>query len=102
MINKYNLITFLDQPIAQAIIKAMVFICFLLLANHALADGKDILQNTDADLIQTLNGSGRKYLYLVEGFISLATYIKTKNLVVLFGIIIVAVFFNIIMKMYGA
>jgi hypothetical protein len=45
----------------------------------------------------TLNGSAKHYIYLAEGFLSLATYIKTKNLLVLFGIVIVAFFLNVIL-----
>jgi hypothetical protein len=78
-----------------------VAICFLVISGGLAFAGEDILRGTDANLIATLNGSGKKYIYLVEGFLSLAMYIKTKNMLVLFGIVVVAVFFNIILKVAG-
>lgn len=91
-----------SQPKTHFILFLFFMICCLGLSGLALADGKDILEGTDASLIATLNGSGKKYIYLVEGFLSLAMYIKTKNLLLLFGIVIVAVFFNIVLKVAGA
>lgn len=92
----------LCTPKAQTLLALFLVVCFLGLSGLAFADGKDILEGTDASLIATLNGSGKKYIYLIEGFLSLAMYIKTKNLLLLFGIVIVAVFFNIILKVAGA
>ena len=67
----------------------------------ALADGTDILQGTDASLWLTLNGTGKKYIYAAEGILGLAAYMKTKNLLVLTGIVVVSIFFNIILSMAG-
>lgn len=85
----------------HAVARVLLAICILGITGYAFAGGEDILSGTDTSLIATLNGSGKKYIYLVEGFLSLAMYIKTKNLLVLFGIVIVAVFFNIILKIAG-
>lgn len=67
----------------------------------ALADGTDILQGTDASLWATLNGTGKKYIYAIEGILGLASYMKTKNLLVLTGIIGVSIFFNVILTFAG-
>ena len=99
ILNFYNK---LSQPKTQLLICCLVLICLFGLRGLALANGKDILEGTDANLIATLNGSGKKYLYITEGILSLAMYIKTKNLLVLFGIVVVAIFFNIILKVAGA
>jgi hypothetical protein len=93
-----KLCAYLSVPKIQT---AIIVLCCLGISGLALANGDDILKGTDASLIATLNGSGKKYIYLIEGFLSLAMYIKTKNLMVLFGIVIVAVFFNIILKVAG-
>lgn len=58
----------------------------------------DLLAGTSDQLIATLKGSGKHYVYLAEGLLSLAAYIRTKNILVLFGIVVVAVFFNLILK----
>jgi len=60
-------------------------------------DGTDLLSGTTANLIKTLSGTGMKFVYLTEGIVSLAAYIKTKNLLVLSGIVVVSIFFNIIL-----
>lgn len=67
----------------------------------ALGDGSDILQGTDAALWATLNGTGKKYIYAAEGILGLAAYMKTKNLLVLSGIVVVSIFFNIILSIAG-
>lgn len=67
----------------------------------AFADGTDILQGTDASLWATLNGTGKKYIYAAEGILGMAAYMKTKNLLVLTGIVVVSIFFNIILSIAG-
>lgn len=84
----------------HALIKKSLFCAALLLWNiYAYAD--DILKGTETTLVDTLNGTGKKYLYIAEGLISLLMYIKTKNIVVLIGIMVVAIFFNIMLKIAG-
>ncbi len=67
----------------------------------ALADGTDILAGTDASLWETLNGTGKKYIYAAEGILGLAGYMKTKNLLIFTGIVVVSIFFNIILSIAG-
>jgi len=64
--------------------------------------GKDLLAGTSESLVKTLSGTGMKFVYLTEGIVSLAAYIKTKNLLVLSGVIVVSVFFNIILHIAGS
>jgi hypothetical protein len=63
------------------------------------AFGADLLAGTEATLLDTLKGTGKKYLYIAECIVSLLVYIQTKNVMVLIGIIVVAVFFNIMLTM---
>lgn len=80
----------------------VTFVAYLLLCGaHAFA-ADDILKDTADGLIATLNGTGKLYLYIAEGIISIAAYIKTKNLLFLAGIVVVSVFFNIMMMVSGA
>lgn len=60
---------------------------------------EDLLAGTETAVMGTLQGTGKKYLYIAEGVASLLAYIQTKNVAVLVGIIIVAVFFNIILAL---
>lgn len=65
------------------------------------AVGTDLLSGTDDNLIATLKGTGKKYIYITEGIVALLTGIITRNWLVCTGVIIVAVFFNIMLKMAG-
>lgn len=80
----------------------MITIMFIVLWNQAFA-ADDPLSGTDASLIATLgsNGTGRKFIYLLEGVTAIAAYIKTKNLMMFTGVVSVAVFLNMLFKVAG-
>lgn len=84
----------------QQVLKLFAVLFLVSLSAHVFA--ADLLQGTETNLLDTLNGTGKKYLYLSEGIVSLLLYIKTKNVMVLVGIIVVAVFFNIMLKIATA
>lgn len=87
----------------QVVLSRMGQMIFLVLGfclfSHVWAEGKDLLAGTDTFLTETLSHSGKKYIFMAEGLLSLAAFIRTKNVLVLFGIVVVAVFFNVIMNM---
>lgn len=91
----------LCQPNSLAAMRLVLLISLIGLCGSALADGNDILNGTDASLWATLNGTGKKYIYAAEGILGLAAYMKTKNLLVLTGIVVVSIFFNIILSIAG-
>lgn len=91
----------LCQPNSLATIRLLLLMGLMCLCDSALADGNDILSGTDASLWATLNGTGKKYIYAAEGILGLAAYMKTKNLLVLTGIVVVSIFFNIILSIAG-
>jgi len=62
----------------------------------------DLLQGTETAAKDTLNGSFKTYAYITEGIMAMAMYIKTKNLLVLIGIVIVAFFLNTVLKHFIA
>jgi len=76
----------------------IVSLLLLLVVDDQISFAKDLLEGSQDILIETLEGTGKKYIYLAEGILSIAAYIKTKNLLVLMGIIIVAMFLNIVLK----
>ena len=87
----------------KSIFNVFIVGCLFMLSTHAFATDPavDILDGTAAGLTATLKGTGKTYLYIAEGVLSLAAYIKTKNLLFLAGIVVVACFFNIMMKVAG-
>lgn len=91
----------LCQPHSLTMIRFCVLASLIGLCSSALADGTDILAGTDASLWETLTGTGKKYIYAIEGILGLAAYMKTKNLMVLTGIVAVSIFFNVILSIAG-
>ena len=80
------------------IVKTLLVVCLLSMISTCYADGSDLLEGTGNDLIATLMGSRFKmFVYIGEGLLSLIAFIKTKNPLILFGIIVVAFFFNLIL-----
>ena len=91
----------LCEPNHLTAIRLFLLMSLMGLCGSALADGNDILSGTDASLWATLTGTGKKYIYAAEGILGLAAYMKTKNLLVLSGIVVVSIFFNIILSIAG-
>lgn len=91
----------LRDPQRRALLCGIVSFLILGYCWTVFAGGSDILQGTDASLWATLNGTGKKYIYAAEGILGLAAYMKTKNLLVLTGIVVVSIFFNIILSIAG-
>lgn len=96
-----KMVEYVYHPFCQRLCKCLLALALLIVASHAFADGTDFLQGTDQSAWATFNGTGKKYLYLGEGLLALFTYIKTKNVLALIGIVVVAIFINIILKMAG-
>jgi TraA len=89
------------QPNGLVAVRLLLMVGLIGLWGAAMADGTDILAGTDASLWETLNHTGKKYIYAAEGILGLAAYMKTKNLLVLTGIVVVSIFFNIILSIAG-
>lgn len=95
----HKTVAYFYLPNIQKALKLIAILCLFGLSTHALAN--DLLSGTEANLVDTLNGTGKKYLYIAEGIVSLLIYIKTKNVVALIGIMVVAIFFNVMLKIAG-
>lgn len=93
---------FLYSYRVQCIIGFILAVILLGLCFHVFADGTDVLQGTTHDATSTIQGSGKKWLYLIEGVTALGAYIKTKNIFVLGGVAVVAIFLNIVLKLAGS
>ncbi len=98
----FKIIYYFYHPHNQLLFRCLLAIFLLILNSHAFADDtSDLLQGTDQSAWTTFNGTGKKYLYLIEGLVALFMYIKSKNIMVLTGIVVVAIFINIILHMAG-
>ena len=65
------------------------------------AEGKDLLAGTESDLVSTIQGTGKKYLYIAEVVIASIGFVKTRNPSVFAGIIALAAGFNVLLKVAG-
>jgi hypothetical protein len=86
----------------EFVFKLILMTTLMLICQHVFAD-EDPLAGTEGSLTATLGsgGTGRKFLYLVEGVVSVAAYIKTKNLLMFGGVVGIAIFLNILFKVAG-
>ena len=88
-----------NRPKMVRALQGLAALSIISLAPQAFAT--DILAGTQTMLVDTLNGTGKTYLYIGECIISLLAYIQSKNIMVLLGIIVVAIFFNVMLSVSG-
>lgn len=84
----------------MAILKVVAVLSLAGLATHAFGD--DLLSGTETSLFDTLKGTGKKYIYATECIVALLTGIITRNWMACTGVVIVAVFFNVMLTMTGS
>lgn len=98
MLSRFSLLMY--DARTQIFMQFLFFIALMLMCETSLANsGTDILAGTETSLKATLTGTGKKYFYLVDAILGLAVYIKTKNILLLFGsFIVIAIFFEILLK----
>ena len=79
----------------------LLFVIFMtiLLAKHAYAI--DVLAGTDTDMKDTMNGTGKHWSYWIEGISALGAFMATKKVTVLFTVIAVSIFIDILIKLAG-
>lgn len=76
----------------------IIWLCFFM--THVFADsGMDMLAGTTGDVSATIGGTGRKWIYLIEGVSALMAYRATKNVYVLGSVIAVGIFLNVLIAM---
>jgi hypothetical protein len=92
----------LSSSQCQFLIRLMLMTSLMLLCRYAFA-GDDPLEGTDKSLVATLGsgGTGRKFIYLIEGVTAVATYIKIKNVLMFSGVVAIAIFLNILFTVAG-
>ena len=91
-------VSFFNRKKVRQALKVMAVLSLVGLATQVFAAGTDLLAGTEQDLIETIKGTGKKYIYMAEGVIALVTYIATKNIFLFFGIVVISIFFNVFLK----
>jgi hypothetical protein len=95
----------IHHPKVKGILRFVALLCFATWSLHALADpspGTDLLAGTDSGVEATLQGTGKKYIYIIEGVVAVAAYIKSKNILAFLGVLVISVFLNILLHFIGS
>lgn len=74
-------------------------VTLFLMANHAFA--VDLLAGTDADIKDTMQGTGKHWLLWIDGGISLASFAYTKKPIVFFSVLGITLFITALVKLAG-
>lgn len=70
-----------------------------LISNHVFA--ADLLAGTDADIKDTMTGTGKHWLLWIDGGISLASFAYTKKPMVFFSVLGISLFITALVKLAG-
>ncbi len=90
-----------ENYFVKNIIKFSLFSGLILFCSHVFADGTDLLAGTDGDLIKTVTGTGKTYLYIAELIFASVSFIKTRNPTIFLGVLALSVGFNVMLKIAG-
>lgn len=102
MLSQFQIKKIKRDSVIKNLIRFSLLTGLMLLCRHAFAaDGTDLLAGTDVDLIQTVKGTGKKYIYIAELIIASIGFIKTRNPTVFAGILALSVGFNVLLKVAG-
>jgi hypothetical protein len=85
------------KNISKITMQLLFCIGVMFLSTHVYA--VDLLAGTTADALDTVGKSGRNWIYIIDGAISVAAFAKTKNPFVFFSVLAVALAITVILKM---
>ncbi len=77
----------------------IICIILILISNHVFA--KDLLAGTDTDIKDTMKGTGKNWLYILDGGAALLLFIERHNPKIFMSILGVGIFLNIVMFFAG-
>ena len=83
------LISFFAHEKTKVWLKVIFILSMMFGARHVFAT--DLLENTTQDTEDTLTGTGRKWLILIDFAVASALYIKTKNVMVFLGVLVITI-----------
>lgn len=97
-----KLLTLLNVLANNPLMKIGLILGLVLISRSVFAaPTDDVLLGTTTQALSTMNGSGRYWAYIIDGAISLGAFAKTKNPLVFFSVLAVALGITVIYKMAG-
>ena len=94
-----NKIAPLCDPRFKLIFMLGLFVTLVLMSNYVFA--ADLLAGTDADIKDTMTGTGKHWLLWIDGGISLASFAYTKKPMVFFSVLGISLFITALVKLAG-
>jgi branched-subunit amino acid transport protein len=99
-------VTFVKQffyhPRTLSLMKILFFFGVLFMQEFAFAaDNSDVLSGTDGSLKATVKGTGKSYIYIIEGLVAIYYLIKTRNLMHCTYIVGISIFLDVIFHFAG-
>lgn len=95
-----------NSPTFKFVNRLLLVVSVMVVWNHVFADTPtdDPLAGSDKGLIATMSsgGAGRTSAFIMEGIVGVATFIKTKNFLMMFGgVVAIELFLRIVFKFAG-
>lgn len=96
----HSVVNYFSQKRVRRVLTIMLTLGLVCLITHSFAADvpTDLLAGTEKSLLMTIEGTGKKYMYMAEGIVAIVSYIASKNILVFFGIIVISIFFNVFLK----
>ncbi len=88
-----------DNPYLKLAILLLAIVTLILISNHVFA--ADLLAGTDADMKDTMKGTGKHWLYYLDGGASLFLFFQRKNPTIFFSVLGIAIFINALILLAG-
>lgn len=94
-----NMTAFLTAEKIRIWLKVLFIFVVMLGCRQALA-GTDLLAGTTADMEETLTHTGRKWMILIDFALAGALYIKTKNVMLFLGVLVISIAITSILPVF--
>ena len=88
------------SPFWKSFFFLLFFVGIALLSFPDAVWANDLLKDSQKSLQDTVMGTGKLFIYLIEAVIAIAFYMKTRNLMVFIGVIVIAVFIEIVTRKF--
>lgn len=75
----------------------LIALSLLSLSNFVFAT--DLLNGTDTDIKDTMEGTGKHWLYWIDGGVSLASFVYSKKPIVFFSVLGISLFITALVKL---
>ena len=87
----------LSDPKMKFILLIFAFISLALISNYAFAT--DVLAGTDGDVKDTMDATGKHWIYWIDGALSIGAFFYSKKVTVFFSVLALCLFVTVLGKL---